>query len=163
VDDAPLVVIVEDDDFAALLFKQTLSAHGYAVVINTGAEADLPALLSLKPSALLVDLHLSEGDGVQLLRRLRSVRSLRHVPAALITGDYFTDATVSRALEALAVELYLKPLFEGSGRQAQFPDGQFLGWTPGQRPHVAPEAAWLLPAGSDLVLPHARRSEAQPR
>lgn len=111
-DDAPLVVIVEDDDFAAFLFKQTLSVHGYAVAINSGAEADLPALLSLKPSALLVDLHLTEQNGVQLLRRLRTVRSLRHVPAALITGDYFTDAAVSHALEALGIEMYLKPLWD---------------------------------------------------
>lgn len=111
-DDAPLVVILEDDDYAAFLFKQTLNAHGYAVAINSGEEADLPALLSLKPAALLVDLHLGESDGVQLLRRLRTVRSLRHVPAAVITGDYFTDATVSRALEVLGIEMYLKPLWD---------------------------------------------------
>lgn len=45
-----------------------------------------------------------------------------------------------------------EPGFEGSGRQAQFPDGQFLGWTPGQRPHAARDSAWLLPAGSDVIL-----------
>lgn len=45
-----------------------------------------------------------------------------------------------------------EPGFEGSGRQARFPDGQFLGWTPGQRPRSAPDSAWLLPAGSDLIL-----------
>ncbi|MBM3772490.1 MAG: response regulator [Acidimicrobiia bacterium] len=111
-DDAPLVVIIEDDHFAAFLFKQTLNAHGYAVAINSGETVDLPALVSLKPAALLVDLHLSEGDGVQLLRRLRTVRSLRHVPAALITGDYFTDATVSREIEKLGIEMYFKPLWD---------------------------------------------------
>lgn len=111
-DGAPLVVIVEDDDVAARLFRHTLSAHGYEVAINSGDAADLAELLSLKPAALLVDLHLSEGDGLQVLRRLRSVRSLRHVPAAVITGDYFTDARVSRELEALGIEMYLKPLWD---------------------------------------------------
>lgn len=111
-DDAPLIVIVEDDDYAAFLFKQTLNDHGYAVAINSGEEADLPALFSLKPAALLVDLHLGDSDGVRLLRRLRTVPSLRHVPAALITGDYFTDASVSRALEVLGIEMYLKPLWD---------------------------------------------------
>lgn len=42
--------------------------------------------------------------------------------------------------------------FDGSGRHAQFPDGQFLGWTPGQRPHLSDGHAWLLPAGADLVV-----------
>ena len=44
------------------------------------------------------------------------------------------------------------PGFDGSGPNAQFPDGQFLGWTPGQRPHVSDDTAWRLPAGADLVL-----------
>lgn len=110
--EAPLVVIIEDDDFSAFLFEQVLTAHGYAVAVNRGDERSLPALLSLRPSALIVDLHLGEIDGLQLLRRIRDVRSLRQVPAAVITGDYFTDARVSRELEALGIEMYLKPLWD---------------------------------------------------
>lgn len=109
---SPLVVIIEDDEFAAFLFRQVLVANGYAVVINSGTEADRPALLALQPAALLVDLHLEERDGLELLEQLRAVRSLRHVPAAVITGDYFTDARVSRRLEALGLELHLKPLWD---------------------------------------------------
>ncbi|MGE3509308.1 MAG: response regulator [Vicinamibacterales bacterium] len=110
--DAPLVVIVEDDAFSALLFERTLTEHGYRVVISRGAEGEVPVLLGLRPAALLVDLHLGEMDGLQLLRRLRAVRSLRQVPAAVMTGDYFTDATVARELERLGVEMYLKPLWD---------------------------------------------------
>jgi tetratricopeptide (TPR) repeat protein len=40
----------------------------------------------------------------------------------------------------------------GSGRGAEFPDGHFLGWTPGQVPRMLPEGmAWRLERGSDLV------------
>lgn len=109
---SPLIAIVEDDEFSAFLFEQVLTASGYAVAINRGEDADLPALLALQPAALLVDLHLGENDGIRLLRRLRAVRSLRHVPAAVITGDYFTDARVSRELEALGIDMYLKPLWD---------------------------------------------------
>lgn len=110
--DAPLVVIIEDDEFSAFLFRDALTSHGYAVRISDGGDADVPALLALRPAALLVDLHLGEVDGLQLLRRLRAVRSLRHVPAAVITGDYFTDARVSRELERLGIEMHLKPLWD---------------------------------------------------
>ena len=38
-------------------------------------------------------------------------------------------------------------------RSAEYPDGHFLGWTPGQvAPLVAPELAWTLEPGSDLVV-----------
>lgn len=110
--DAPLVVIIEDDEFAAFLFKDALTSHGYRVQISDGSDAAMPALLALRPAALLVDLHLGDVDGLQLLRRLRTVRSLRQVPAAVITGDYFTDARVSRELEHLGIEMHLKPLWD---------------------------------------------------
>jgi tetratricopeptide (TPR) repeat protein len=42
--------------------------------------------------------------------------------------------------------------FEGSGPEARFPDGQFLGWTPGQRPHLSDDNIWTLPSGADLVI-----------
>jgi len=42
--------------------------------------------------------------------------------------------------------------FEGSGPEAMFPDGQFLGWTPGQRPHLSDDNVWTLPSGADLVI-----------
>lgn len=38
-------------------------------------------------------------------------------------------------------------------RSAEYPGGHFLGWTPGQvAPLVAPELAWTLEPGSDLVV-----------
>src|SRR5262249_15782999 len=46
------------------------------------------------------------------------------------------------------------PGFEGGpGRTAQFPDGHFLGWTPGQVPHLLPhDMAWQLEPNSDLIV-----------
>ncbi len=137
---APLVVIIEDDEFSAFLFREALTSHGYAVRISDGGEADVPALMALQPAALLVDLHLGEADGLQLLRRLRSVRSLRQVPAAVITGDYFTDARVSRELELLGIEMHLKPLW----------DDELLRVVAGlvkRPPHVMPSTAADDPPG----------------
>jgi tetratricopeptide (TPR) repeat protein len=44
--------------------------------------------------------------------------------------------------------------YEGGGsREARFPDGMFLGWTPGQSPRLSPEGmSWHLEPQSDLVL-----------
>ncbi len=46
------------------------------------------------------------------------------------------------------------PGYEGGGsREAKFPDGMFLGWTPGQSPRVSPEGmSWRLEPQSDLVV-----------
>jgi mono/diheme cytochrome c family protein len=46
------------------------------------------------------------------------------------------------------------PGYEGGGsREAKFPDGHFLGWTPGQSPRVSPPGmSWRLEPASDLVI-----------
>ncbi len=40
----------------------------------------------------------------------------------------------------------------GSSRNARFPDGQFLGWTPGQTSRTHQDTAWRLPPASDLIV-----------
>ena len=56
----------------------------------------------------------------------------------------------SRQLDARDAE----PGYAGSmERDARYPEGQLLGWTPGQAPHPAPEGTqWRLEPGSDLVV-----------
>jgi tetratricopeptide (TPR) repeat protein len=46
------------------------------------------------------------------------------------------------------------PGYEGMiARSADFPDGQFLGWTPGQvAPVLSDATSWQLPGGSDIVV-----------
>jgi Flp pilus assembly protein TadD/mono/diheme cytochrome c family protein len=47
-----------------------------------------------------------------------------------------------------------EPGFDGSaGPSARFPDGHFMGWTPGKVPRMLPDGmAWRLEPGSDLVV-----------
>jgi tetratricopeptide (TPR) repeat protein len=47
-----------------------------------------------------------------------------------------------------------EPGYAGSmERDARYPEGQLLGWTPGQAPHPAPDGTqWRLEPGSDLVV-----------
>jgi tetratricopeptide (TPR) repeat protein len=56
----------------------------------------------------------------------------------------------SRQLDARDPE----PGYSGSmERDARYPEGQLLGWTPGQAPHPAPDGTqWRLEPGSDLVV-----------
>jgi tetratricopeptide (TPR) repeat protein len=56
----------------------------------------------------------------------------------------------SRQLDARDPE----PGYAGSmERDARYPEGQLLGWTPGQAPHPVPEGTqWRLEPGSDLVV-----------
>jgi tetratricopeptide (TPR) repeat protein len=86
--------------------------------------------------------------------RARYVRALEFHPGnprVVHHANLGVDRTrSSRQLDARDPE----PGYEGSmERDARYPEGQLLGWTPGQAPHAAPEGtAWRLEPDSDLVV-----------
>jgi tetratricopeptide (TPR) repeat protein len=85
--------------------------------------------------------------------RARYVRGLEFRPGstAVHHANIRVDPTAaSRRLDAADPE----PGYEGVIlHSADFPDGHFLGWTPGQAPPLASDdLAWRLDAGSDLVV-----------
>ena len=84
---------------------------------------------------------------------MRWVRGMQFRPGnrAVHHANIRVDATpASRRLD----DEDPSPGYEGIiARAADFPDGQFLGWTPGQlAPALSDESAWQLRGGTDLVV-----------
>ena len=101
------------------------------------------------------------ADGPDVFRNFvvavpgRGVRYVRAVPfrprnRAVHHANIRIDPTpASRAMD----EADPAPGYEGVIlHSADFPDGHFLGWTPGQAPPPSDDLAWPLSAGSDLVV-----------
>jgi len=87
------------------------------------------------------------GVGARYIRALEFHPGNRAVHHANIRVD---PTAASRHLDEADPE----PGYEGVIlRSADYPDGHFLGWTPGQMPQPGPNAlAWRLGAGDDLVV-----------
>ena len=85
--------------------------------------------------------------GARIVRGLQFKPRSRAVHHANIRVD---STTASRTLD----QADAGPGYEGMiARSADFPDGQFLGWTPGQvAPVLSDDTSWRLAAGSDLVV-----------
>ena len=75
------------------------------------------------------------------------------IPATRASCITPTSASIARR-DAPLDEADPLPGYDGlMPRSAEYPDGHFLGWTPGQvAPLVQPELAWTLEPGSDLVV-----------
>lgn len=104
----PLVLVVEDDESLAtvLLFslldrfeiKQARSLHEALAKI----EVD-------KPRVILLDIHLPDGSGVELLDQLRSRPSTEDIPVVLMSGD---APERSYYVHPLVVDYMQKPFAE---------------------------------------------------
>lgn len=71
-DNAPMrILVVEDDAGIASGLRSNLQQRGYAVDVSDGVASAWSALRAERFDAVLLDLGLVDGDGSELLRRLR--------------------------------------------------------------------------------------------
>jgi CheY-like chemotaxis protein len=92
------VLVVDDDPEFRELAARLLAAGGLTVVGEAdGVAAALTAAKRLKPSAILVDVELPDGDGVVLARELAALPWQPRVVLTSINGDITTTQDAQRA------------------------------------------------------------------
>ena len=105
----PTVLVADDDPAVRLLCRVNLELEGFRVVEAETLTAARAALADETIDAVLLDVHVGEEDGLELLRELRSERP--SVAVALFTGSAQVDAdTRSTADEVLAKPFALQDL-----------------------------------------------------
>lgn len=108
----PVILVVEDDPTTGTIFQQILEDAGYRVQLESSAEAALGIVSTLRPAAVILDLHLPRASGAEYLRQLRATRVGGSLPVALVTGDYLLDESIDRELSELGARIYFKHVWE---------------------------------------------------
>ncbi len=104
------VLIVDDDPDNVLLLETFLSEDAESIRTVTDSRLAEQAFNEFVPDIVLLDLHMPDPDGLEILRRLRSVRaSLGFIPFVVLTGDTGNVARNS-ALVLGADDFLTKPL-----------------------------------------------------
>jgi signal transduction histidine kinase/DNA-binding response OmpR family regulator/HAMP domain-containing protein len=103
-DGEPFVLIVEDDPtFAAILLD---IAHGVGLkgIVSTAGAGTLAMARKLQPSAITLDLGLSDIDGFVLLDLLKHDPETSHVPIHVISGADKSDSAVAIGAEGVTLK-----------------------------------------------------------
>jgi sigma-B regulation protein RsbU (phosphoserine phosphatase) len=105
------ILIVDDDRASRRMLVRALADSGYLCrESGTGLEA-LESVRAETPSLVLLDFHMPELDGAEVLSRLRMAENaeIAQVPAIMLTGDG-GEASEVRCLEAGANDFVTKPI-----------------------------------------------------
>lgn len=105
------VLLVDDDDDARELLSELLATRGCVVSAHALGSECVAAAVSFAPDVAIVDLHLPDGDGLDVIRSLRSA-ALPHLRIVVITGVVTPDMR-GRALAAGADAYMSKPISYG--------------------------------------------------
>ena len=103
----PLIAVLDDEPQFCKALARLLKTHGLDVVTFTHGDAFLAACASRQPDCLLLDLHMPDPNGFEILERVAA----KHLPVLVITGhDQPGNAERVRALGG--VGYFLKPVNE---------------------------------------------------
>ncbi len=81
---APQIVIIDDDPLFRSLLTELADAAGCDVIAEASSLADAELALAANPHLVLLDLHLPDGAGMEVVQR---VRRLTTAPITVLTGD----------------------------------------------------------------------------
>jgi CheY-like chemotaxis protein len=101
------VLIVEDDERLAEIFRDFIGELGYQPIVVGSAEAALDALTSSQPDTILLDLRLPGMNGVEFLS-LQPVRDSA-VPVIVVSG-VATEVEARACLKLGALDFIRKPV-----------------------------------------------------
>jgi CheY-like chemotaxis protein len=107
VEDDVKVLLIEDDEFAAEMYRLRLVADGYSVVVGQDGEEGLRMATDESPDFIYLDLRLPRLDGFEVLERLRSDPATRHIPV-IILSNYGEPELRERGLKLGALEFLVK-------------------------------------------------------
>jgi PAS domain S-box-containing protein len=104
------ILLCEDDRDAAIVMRKTLRRTGYAVDFAHTMSAGVARTGAARYAAILVDLKLPGGDGVDLILRIRAKAHHRDTPIIVIAGDPDRGRTDVRSSQLNVLEWLSKPL-----------------------------------------------------
>jgi CheY-like chemotaxis protein len=107
VDDDVRVLLIEDDEAAAEMYRLRLAADGYTVVIGRDGEEGLRLAAEAAPDFIYLDLRLPGLDGFEVLERLRGDPATTHIPV-IILSNYGEPELRERGLKLGALEFLVK-------------------------------------------------------
>jgi CheY-like chemotaxis protein len=103
------VLLVDDDNNMLSLLRTLLEIEGYHVVSFNGVDPN--QLISLmdqeKPDVILMDVHIHQINGLDLLHRLRNDAQHQHTRIIMTSGMDLQDRSMKEGADAFLMKPYM--------------------------------------------------------
>lgn len=101
------ILIVEDDELVASLYKRHFEAAGFEVLVETDGVEGYYQIFKQQPDAVLLDLLLPGMDGPSIIRKFRAQPKFANLPIIAFTNAFLSDIK-RQAVSAGATQVFDK-------------------------------------------------------
>ncbi len=111
------LLIIEDDRDLLRVTKSLLTKRGFAVETDINFEDGFQKVKSFQPQIILLDVFLSDVDGFEICKQLKSNPLTSHIPVIIFSAypsiagsaiyDYGADDFIAKPFEVNELELKL--------------------------------------------------------
>ena len=104
------VLLIEDEEEVAELYKIKLTLDGYEVLVATSGQEGLDKALKEKPELIFLDIKMPEMDGFEVLKQLRESPKTEGTPI-IILSNFDEEDLIEKGLTLGANEYLIKSQF----------------------------------------------------
>lgn len=104
------VLLIEDEEEVAELYKIKLTLDGYEVLVATGGQEGLDKALKENPELIFLDIKMPEMDGFEVLKKLRKSSKTEGTPV-IILSNFDEEDLIEKGLTLGANEYLIKSQF----------------------------------------------------
>lgn len=102
----PKILLVDDDELIIALLSKVLKSEGYDVRATTSARNVIVTVGSWSPSVVMLDVHLPERSGIDILEEM--TKNGAATPVVMLTADDSAESAV-KAMKLGAADYLTKP------------------------------------------------------
>lgn len=85
------VLIIEDDQLIANIYRNKLAVEGFTVEIANSGEAGLELVTTFQPDLVVLDLLLPKMSGVDVIKSIRAQAALQQLPLIVLSNTYLSN------------------------------------------------------------------------
>jgi CheY-like chemotaxis protein len=112
------VLLVDNDPTTVSLLKILLELDGHSVVTCTVAGRVLDAVSKEKPDLVLMDVYLTGGDGLEILRGIRSHPVFGRLPVIMTSGMELSEECARDGADSFLLKPYTPEHLAATMKQA---------------------------------------------
>ncbi len=85
------VLIIEDNQIVANVYRNQLAVEGYQAEIALDGETGMDKMQSFQPDVLILDLILPKMTGMEVIRKVRDSKGFAKLPIIVLSNTYLTN------------------------------------------------------------------------